>query len=611
MSKETTITPEVQEAIDRCDLSQMTVRSCRGGEENLFCEEGGYFLHSNYNPIKEMEKEFSTLSWLEMNLLYIYGVGLGYAVDAAAEWLKSSPKNQIVFLERDARVIARLAKSARGKSVLENPQVHVYILPSEPEERAKLCDECSLYFYGCKFAFAALPIYQTRYSEDYVAIQKLLHEKHAVMAAGSREFLDYGIVFFKNYFKNIIDLPKCHDGTALWGKFKGVPAIICGAGPSLDKHTETLKDIKNRAIIFAGGSSLNALLAKGIRPHFGASLDPNPQQYDRIRRQERQEIPFFFKMRMNHDAFKSLHDAKLYLPGNPGYPITSVLDQRLGIESEDIVEGYNVLHMTMDLARKMGCNPIIFVGMDLAYTGMKLYAGDVVTFSELSEEDMKREIGDENHAIVRNDIYGNPIYTLWRFVKESEFTSYYCTQFPDVTWINATEGGIGAEGVVNCDLKQVFTEHLKNQYDLRNWIHCEIEGNPLKCDTEQIQSFLKEIQEGFLNCEKQFKAIQENLKQLKIATFKRQKDKINSLSDKIKSIQKELKKEKIFTECLDLMHEYRSLLSNREFDLLDVDHPNSTRHQSILQQYDVSIEEYEWLIRGARANRILLEEVLQ
>ncbi len=42
-----------------------------------------------------------------------------------------------------------------------------------------------------------------------------------------------------------------------------------------------------------------------------------------------------------------------------------------------ITPGLHVGHLAFCLARAIGCNPIIFTGMDLAFTGDKLHAKDV------------------------------------------------------------------------------------------------------------------------------------------------------------------------------------------------------------------------------------------
>ena len=51
------------------------------------------------------------------------------------------------------------------------------------------------------------------------------------------------------------------------------PAIVVGAGPSLDKNIETIKRYKNDAVIISSSSSLSALLANDITPNIHCALE--------------------------------------------------------------------------------------------------------------------------------------------------------------------------------------------------------------------------------------------------------------------------------------------------------------------------------------------------
>ena len=50
--------------------------------------------------------------------------------------------------------------------------------------------------------------------------------------------------FLSNFYLNLYYLPDSKKGNDLYGKFQGIPAIICGAGPSLQKNIHLLKELK-------------------------------------------------------------------------------------------------------------------------------------------------------------------------------------------------------------------------------------------------------------------------------------------------------------------------------------------------------------------------------
>ena len=41
----------------------------------------------------------------------------------------------------------------------------------------------------------------------------------------------------------------------------------------------------------------------------------------------------------------------------------------------------------------------------------------------------------------RNDIHGNPVYTLWKWITEAKWISDFAENHPELTILNATEGG--------------------------------------------------------------------------------------------------------------------------------------------------------------------------
>jgi len=57
-------------------------------------------------------------------------------------------------------------------------------------------------------------------------------------------------------------------------------AVVVGSGPSLDIGIETLRRIRDRVVIFSGGTALRALLSQGIVPDFHCELENVPGVHD-------------------------------------------------------------------------------------------------------------------------------------------------------------------------------------------------------------------------------------------------------------------------------------------------------------------------------------------
>ena len=55
--------------------------------------------------------------------------------------------------------------------------------------------------------------------------------------------------------------------------FKGMPAVVVAAGPSLQRNIDQLAELADRAVIICVQTTFKMLVDRGIRPHFVTSLD--------------------------------------------------------------------------------------------------------------------------------------------------------------------------------------------------------------------------------------------------------------------------------------------------------------------------------------------------
>lgn len=198
----------------------------------------------------------------------------------------------------------------------------------------------------------------------YGTLRKWLNE----IALFAADYRDFGVQVVRNMGRNAKHLERARDGMKLRGKFAGVPAVICGAGPSLDQHIEKLK--KTDALILAGGSALSALKRHGITPHFGGCVDPDPPL---ARFEGMDKMPFFYQSRASADVLEKVRGQLIWMPDNGGYPI----EKQWVVAEESFDGGWNVATFLMAIAHHMGCDPIILIGVDLAAQDGKVYAEGV------------------------------------------------------------------------------------------------------------------------------------------------------------------------------------------------------------------------------------------
>lgn len=464
-------------------IDSTTIEGCltKKGEDNLkiFIDDQKIALHSQEGAIEEARQWVEALPLKGIALVCVYGIGLGYYYDAIYSWLKKNRKRRVVFLEDDLAVIQKLLETKRASKILQDPQVQLlYFKDLKADET--IFESLYWNFAMTRLAVSALASYSKNKSTSIELLRHKIAYDAAMKNALVDEYMRYGASFYLNFYQNMLWLDRSYLGNHFFGKFHKVPAIICGAGPSLAKNLPLVKQLLDKAVVFAGGSALNVLNGADFQPHFGAGIDPNPAQYTRLSQNSGYEVPFFYRNRMYHHAFKMIHGPRLYITGSGGYDTAELFEKKLGIEGgEELDEGHNVVNFCVEVAHAMGCDPIIFVGMDLAFTDMLEYAPGVVENAEVCRSTILDVEDQDSKAILRKDIYGQPTYTLWKWIAEADWIADFATDHPLITLINCTEGGLGFPGIANQSLKETSEKLLCRSYEISNRIHGETQNSAI------------------------------------------------------------------------------------------------------------------------------------
>jgi hypothetical protein len=514
-----------------------------------------HYYHSNLDPSGEAREWFQSMELEGVNVLYVYGVGAGFYYDAAKEWLQDE-NHFLVFLEDDPEVIHRLFETVKGKEILNNKQVRLeyFISPASSE---KVWVKLAHSFGVFDFNLSALNYYRTRSPNALLELHAKISFWNNILRAVYTEYRNFGQQFYANFYSNLSFLPKAYRANNLFGKFAKIPAIICGAGPSLDKNLAILETLADKAIIFAGGTAINAVNSNGFIPHFTLGIDPNIAHQTRVIMNTAYEAPYIYRSRINHGALKLVHGPKLYVTGSGGYETTDWYEKELGIEGKKIEEGFNVINFSLSLAHEMGCNPIIFVGLDLAYSGERSYQSGVSNHPIHSRQKNLLTKSASEDLIIKNDIYGNPVYTLWKWVTESLWLSGFVSRNQETLFINATEGGIGIPNVLNLPLEEVNKHFLLRPYDLRLQTFGEVQNSkmPPEVSPEKIYELNHQFFDHLTKCHEYCMEL-ENEYQRMADNFETKNEGPDDLeTEKTKELQAKLKEEigyKFFLNEFDL-----------------------------------------------------------
>jgi hypothetical protein len=420
----------------------------------------------------------------QIEVLYLYGMGDGSAALDLSEWLQEKGDRRLVFLEPQPERIVHFLRQPFAKKVLEQDQIEIFHLPAKREKSALIQELARSYPFRGVF-IAPGPGLTSSERQAFRRTKLQLMRKTALSHANYIDRL-YSHIPLSNLLKNLPRMPAAFYVNHLKNAFRDIPMIICGAGPSLSDSIEALRKLENRAIIIGGGSAIAALTSQGIQPHFAVAIDPNPDEMLRLKNAFAFETPFLFSTRLYPDSFATCNGPFGYLrSGMSGIAelwfeeALKLIDPLLGASLPS--ESLSVTTLCVSLAHHFGCNPIMFAGLDLAYTHHRRYAEGVVASAERSDEHLQ----PVDRHLQKRDRSGQPIQSAVRWVMEASAISQFARRHKQMRWINCTSGGLVLPGMENGPLDPMSPIFCR-EWDLRGMIHQVIRRSPMPADSGSI-----------------------------------------------------------------------------------------------------------------------------
>ena len=214
---------------------------------------------------------------------------------ALSPWLRAKEiQLRVVFLEDDLAIVQAFLKSDLAKPFFDDTQSTLLFL-EEGEEGNHVKQIVMWYAFQRSWSCLASPAYSRYREATFLALAQELTVGQNEVSQTLSEYMDFRSSPLRNFGRNTYLWQQSVNAASLFNKFRGCPAVIVAAGPSLEKEIEHLKGLDSRALILAGGSSVNALLQAGIMPHMAASVDPNSMQYIRLRQVQPFCLPLFIE----------------------------------------------------------------------------------------------------------------------------------------------------------------------------------------------------------------------------------------------------------------------------------------------------------------------------
>jgi hypothetical protein len=338
-------------------------------------------VHSADRPLEEAREWLKTsLKTLDTPAICVIGAGAGWIVDAVEE-LPGAVR--ILVLEPEPACVAAMFERRDLRDLIEAGRILVLSGPD---------------FDGAATAWRVLgrmaadppvlvhPVVAVARRAATMAAARLTRSVIAGARANEQARRRFAAPYLLNTLRNVPSLASESDADALTNLYAGQQVVIAAAGPSLNRNLEELRPHRNKVVLVSVDTALRPMLAAGLTPDFVVTVDPAPANARHLeglpaceetalvaevsaQRSTLQAFPgrtFLFRVAAHH-PWPWLHTS--------------------GIDVARLHAWGSVLITAFDLGARLGGDPLIVIGADLAYTDGQPYCRGTVY-----EEDWARRV---------------------------------------------------------------------------------------------------------------------------------------------------------------------------------------------------------------------------
>lgn len=337
----------------------------------------GFFLHSKYNPEKEAE-QFAEKNYAENYLHILFGYGLGYFAKAL----------QRKFQENDRLLII---------DPLFNDHEHNYEISEIPvfcnidKKQLEIEINRTLTNFNVNVKMICSPNYDKIFPEKYKTVLNTVQEVLRTNTLYRNTVNFFAESWQENYVRNLLYVSKDESLSMLEKRFD-LPVVVASGGPSLSKQIPKLKEVRNKVILIASGSTINTLLHYNIEPDFVVSIDGGEVNYNHFKDHIFTQTYFIYSIR-NHYKIREQFTNKAFSFMPSIEPEVQQHIEKISQKSLPmLIGGTSVANYALTIALYMSTGKIALIGQDLAYTDNKTHAEHNKHFQEVTA-DYKKERG--------------------------------------------------------------------------------------------------------------------------------------------------------------------------------------------------------------------------
>ncbi len=403
------------------------------------------------DPVSSVRASLKGQEFVEQDFSCLIGFGLGYLARAICEGME--PGHKVLVIEPENALLKTAFRYADFSEWIKR-QALIFVRPEPAKIQSKI-GEMTQKFLSGKMR-VVMESYCHALSREYEDFRK------EVEIAGDLRTISLNTVtfgkshFLSNMLMNIRHILHSSSINQTKDLFTGMPAILISAGPSLHKNIHLLHKTKERAVTIALAQTLRTLLAYGFEPDLVVSSDAKPLNLRHVRGLvDVTSAPLIYTSGLFHPMTTLFQKKRLYAP-TPDEMIKWL--SRYCDFGNPLPKGTSAGYTAFCAARRMGCDPIVFVGQDLSF-GERVYLNGYAIDYDPRKGSMKRVVTVK--GIKGGEVSTSPQYRVQKTLLEAEIRR------TEAECINATEGGAHIEGTRVMPLEGVIFRYCNHRHSIR------------------------------------------------------------------------------------------------------------------------------------------------
>ncbi len=353
--------PDIYDRIINSASGDLVVIETKEGQSVPVVDKDGkrLYIHSRFDPIKEAERFIGEIEVGEFDLFVVFGFGFGYHIECLMKLMR---RDSIVLIIEKSPLMLRLALEQRDlSSILKDSRLIILLDPSE--------DSIASATKGKSSRRSSLVLHRGSYQVEpdyYRNMQAIVRSYLSTKEVNIATLAKFERIWAGNIARNIDLYVRAPAAGFFFDKFKGVPAIIACAGPSLLNDLDFIRENRERALIIALDTSYKILIKHGIEPHFCLAVDPQVVNARYFEGTGHTETILVADPMVHPSVFRNFKGRAVI--AGIAFDLLKWIETIAG-EKGEITHGGSVSTNAYDFTRRIGASPIILVGQDLAFTG--------------------------------------------------------------------------------------------------------------------------------------------------------------------------------------------------------------------------------------------------